>query len=218
MSRWRPWQEIPALLIAALACAWISNRFAGPTRRLSWIPERVVAVAPPAPAVAPARMSPPPATPTRPALDRVPAPKPKTEAKPPAAPAWDPAGLLARFPPLQGQAYVEITSEETRWLHLHGAAFVDARRSDVYAEGHIPGALSLPVWEDGLADRIAKLRATTMGTDLPLVAYCSGGDCEDSKLLAQKLWVAGYRNLRIYAGGFPDWTAQGWPVAKGAAP
>jgi rhodanese-related sulfurtransferase len=215
MTRWRPWLEIPGLLLAALACAWISNRFAGPTRRLSWLPERVAAVAPArppsaAPVVAPA--------PAHPALVPASRPKPRPEAPPAPPPAWDPAGLLARFPPLQGQAYAEISSDEARWLHGHGALFADARRTNAYGEGHIPGALSLPVWEDGLPQRIAALGAKAMGTDLPLVVYCAGGECEDSKLLAQKLWLAGYRNLRVYTGGFPEWASRGWPVRKGATP
>ena len=224
MTRWRPWIEIPALVAGALVCAWISNRFAGPTRRLSWVTEAPATVvsAPiaPAPAIATVAASPaaPMPSPSLKAAPRATA-KPSTPApKVEMVPAWDPAGLLARFPPLQGQPYAEISSEDARWLHEHGAAFADARRSDAYAEGHISGAFGLPVWEDGLAEKIAKLGAATMGTDLPLVVYCAGGDCEDSKLLAQKLWVAGYRNLRIYSGGFPDWASRGWTVTKGGTP
>jgi len=136
-------------------------------------------------------------------------------AKAPEPADWDPAALLARFPPLQGQAYADISGDETRWLQLHGALILDARRSDVYAAGHLPGALSLPVWEDGLAAKVAALKADPL---LPVVVYCAGGDCEDSHLLAQKLWLAGYRNLRIYAGGFPDWETRGWPTHHGEAP
>lgn len=221
MRRWRPWLDIPGFLLAAFACAWISNRFAGPTRRLAWIQETPAPV-PPAPAITPA----PSVAPKPPALKQ-PSPKPVVahEAKHDAkkepkvtAPAWDPAALLARFPPLQGQVYAEIGSDDARWLQTHGAVFADARRSDVYAEGHIAGALSLPVWEDGLAAKITALGKAAMGPDLPLVVYCAGGECEDSHLLAQKLWMAGYRNLRVYTGGYPDWTAQGWPTTKGARP
>lgn len=212
MTRGRPWLEVPGLLLAALTCAWMSNRVAGPTRRLSWFPERVAVAAPPAAAPVPAPVAKP--APPHPAGH---ATVPKAEAQP-AVPAWDPAGLLARFPPLQGQAYAEISGDDARWLQAHGALFADARRTEVYAEGHIPGALSLPVWEDGLPRRIAELGAKAMGTDLPLVVYCAGGECEDSKLLAQKLWLAGYRNLRVYEGGFPEWAARGWPVTKGATP
>ena len=205
---WRPALEVPAFLAAAFLCAWISNLVAGPTRRLSWLPERAVpAVAMPAPV-------PPPVT--APKAEAPPAQSRKKALVAKAEPAdWDPASLLARFPPLQGQAYADISGDEARWLQLHGALTLDARRSDVYAAGHLPGARSLPVWEDGLAAKIASLKGDPL---LPITVYCAGGDCEDSRLLAQKLWLAGYHNLRIYSGGFPDWEARGWPTHRGEAP
>ena len=209
---WRPALEVPAFLATALLAAWISNRAAGPARRLSWLPERVVPAITPAPAPA---LQPP--TPI--ALPKVEAPAAKPHPHAPPAKAesadWDPAALLARFPPLQGRVSTDISSDEARWLQLHGALTLDARRSDVYAAGHLPGARSLPVWEDGLAAKIAALKADPL---LPVAIYCAGGDCEDSHLLAQKLWLAGYRNLRIYAGGFPDWEARGWPTHRGEQP
>jgi len=111
-----------------------------------------------------------------------------------------------------------VSSEEARWLHAHGALFLDARRTVAYALGHIPGARSLPVWEDGVAEKVAALEVSGADPELPVVLYCAGGGCEDSHLLAQKLWLAGFKNLRIYAGGFPEWEAKGWPVAKGDRP
>lgn len=219
MKGWKPLIEGPAFVLAALLCAWISNAVAGPTRRLSWQSETPAPVGLPLPPAAP----PPPAS-NFPASVSKPSQKPEKrpspaplKAAPPkaeAAPDWDPAALLARFPPLHGQAYAEIPREDARWLQLHGALILDARRTTTFEEGHLPHAKSLSVWEDGLAAKIAALKGDPT---LPTVVYCAGGDCQDSHLLAQKLWLAGYRNLRIYTGGYPDWVAQGWPVAKGAA-
>jgi rhodanese-related sulfurtransferase len=210
---WRPALDIPAFLAAAVLCAWISNRAAGPTRRLSWLPSR--------PAFAEAIPRPPAATlpPVTPPAPRVPDPKPAAATKPKtASPDWDPATLLARYPPLQGQVYAEVDGDAARWLQLHGALLLDARRTDVYALGHLPGARCLPVWEDGLAEKIAALQAAKADPILPTLVYCAGGDCEDSHLLAQKLWMAGFRNLRVYTGGYPDWAGHGWPTAKGMTP
>ena len=207
---WRPALEVPAFLAAALLCAWISNHAAGPSRRLSWLPERLVPIAAPAPALqASAPIAPPKAE--APAVKPHPhAPPAKTESA-----DWDPAALLARFSPPQGQVSADISGDEARWLQLHGALILDARRTDFYAAGHLPGAKSLSVWEDGLSEKIAALKGDPT---LPTVVYCAGGDCQDSHLLAQKLWLAGYRNLRSYAGGFPDWEARGWPVHRGETP
>ncbi len=204
--------EALALLVLAPLCALLSNALAGPARRLAWWPREAVApvlLPPPRPAPLPA------ATPTKPE-----SPAPPRKVKPPPAPGGSESGnpLLERFPPLREAVEAELASEEARWLQLHGALILDARRSADFARGHLPGARSLPVWEDGLEDRVARLEAFTANLKLPVVVYCSGGDCEDSHLLARRLWMAGFRNLRIYTGGFPDWEARGWPVLRGEQP
>lgn len=200
--------EAAALVLLALACAWVANAMAGPTRHLSWFPREVRALptTPPVPTLEP-RMVP------------VPDP-PKVQPKRPVpTPKADPAAeLLARFPPLLDAPQAEISPADARWLHDRGALFLDARRSALHAQGHIAGAKVISVWEDGVADKIERLSMFTKDLKAPLVIYCSGGDCHDSHLLAEKLWLAGFRNLRIYTGGFPDWEARGWPVAKGDAP
>ena len=49
----------------------------------------------------------------------------------------------------------------------------------------------------------------------PVVVYCSGGDCEDSHMLAQKLYFVGFDNVLVYKDGFPDWQKRGLPVTNG---
>lgn len=223
---WRPALEVPALIAAALLCAWLSNAVAGPTRHLAWRLERIAPMAVVAPAPAPVPMPvptpmalpPAPAKPSAALRPHPPGDAPAVKAPAPETMRWDPAALLARFPPLQGEVSADIGGEETRWLQVHGAVILDARRSEVYAAGHLPGARNLPVWEDGLAAKIAALGGAQADPLLPTVVYCAGGGCEDSHLLAQKLWLAGYRNLRIYAGGFPDWEGRGWPLHRGEQP
>ncbi len=122
------------------------------------------------------------------------------------------------FPPHPEKPYLEISPEQAKLLFDRGVLFLDARRSSVYREGHIRGARSLSVWE---ADLDGKLLALSQeGRDLasPLVAYCSGGDCEDSHQLAERLWSIGFNDVLVYRDGFPDWEKRGWPVEKGVAP
>lgn len=125
--------------------------------------------------------------------------------------------LLGRFPPLQGQAWTEVDGEAALWLHAQGALFLDARRSEAFRAGHIPGARSLPAWEANLAERIQRLAMLAPDPRLPVVIYCSGGDCQDSHLVAEALRPAGFVNLRIYREGYPEWVTRGGKVAvKGA--
>jgi rhodanese-related sulfurtransferase len=87
--------------------------------------------------------------------------------------------------------------------------FVDARSSDNYEDGHIPGAISLPV---GQFDEQIESLLNRYSSDQPIVTYCSGRTCEDSHDLAQFLSDAGFTNVRIFIDGFPGWEAKGYPI------
>jgi rhodanese-related sulfurtransferase len=102
-----------------------------------------------------------------------------------------------------------ITLHETRH-----ATFLDARSADEYAAGHIAGSRSLPYYE------MDKLQATALEglpLDAPLVIYCEGVGCELSFFLGRELKAQGYSNLKIFYGGYPEWSNAGLPIAKGAS-
>jgi rhodanese-related sulfurtransferase len=105
---------------------------------------------------------------------------------------------------------VPVLLDEVRQLTASGALLVDARNPELYAMGHIEGAVSLPIVEidDALAgflDRVAK--------DRSIITYCSGFGCPDSFDLGIRLIEAGYRDVRVFEGGFPEWRDAGLPVA-----
>jgi rhodanese-related sulfurtransferase len=89
------------------------------------------------------------------------------------------------------------------------ATFVDAREAADYAKGHIPGALNIT--PDGYKSGKEKLPVPKGSL---VVVYCDGGDCELSHDLAALLAKAGFKKLRIYAGGWSEWDALGQPVEK----
>ena len=88
----------------------------------------------------------------------------------------------------------------------------------MYADGHISGARSLPVWESDIGDRVKGLYEEGLDQNAPIVIYCSGGDCEDSHMLAEKLYMVGFNALFVYKDGFPGWQKRGLPVTKGGKP
>ena len=240
--------EAGTLTALSIACALVSNAFAGRERKLSIpgdypnatkvtaraeIPAPLTVEAPAADPVAP-----PPGGPAAPAATPLPGGPSSPAAKDPVArPVAPPAGpapgapgtaqaatvpapaseLLARFPP-HGQPFVEITGEAAAWLHARGVLFLDARRTREYADGHVAGARSFPVWEsETVRERVEALVAEGRDGSLPVVLYCSGGDCEDSHMLAQALFGAGFENLLVYRDGFPDWLKRGGAVRTGGA-
>lgn len=101
---------------------------------------------------------------------------------------------------------------EVRDLAGSGAVLVDARDGVPYAEGHLPGALSLPLGE--VEARLAGFRQQA-GVEKTLVVYCNGYGCPDSFDLGVRLLKEGYRDVRVFEGGFPEWRDAGLPVAKG---
>lgn len=165
------------------------------------------------------------ATPTQPAptatATTVPSgtsPVPAASATHPAPQAKLPAGSPAPsaprkiFAPHPDKPSVDISSEDAMQLWHEKAIFIDARRTDVYAAGHIAGARSMPVWEADINDRVRAFFDEVPDQQRPIVIYCSGGNCEDSHMLAEKLWGIGYENLLVYKDGFPAWQKMGGKV------
>jgi rhodanese-related sulfurtransferase len=87
--------------------------------------------------------------------------------------------------------------------------FVDARSRADYEEGHVKGAISLPVGEFDL--HIEKL-LRQVSPETALVTYCSGRTCEDSHRLAQLLLDSGYQKINVMIDGYPDWKAERYPI------
>lgn len=89
------------------------------------------------------------------------------------------------------------------------ALIVDARSPELFALGHIEGAVSLPMVEieselPGFIERIAR--------DRPVITYCSGFGCPDSFDLAVRLLAEGYLDVRVFEGGYPEWRDAGLPI------
>lgn len=213
----RPIVQAAGLGLGALALALLANAVAPSERRIPWrgfhTPPQ--ALTPPPPTASPS--SPVPAPPP---VSFLVSPKaPPADPKPADAPVPSPEALKARFPMDPAQPIRELTDAEAWEAWRLGALFLDARRSAEYRAGHIAGARSLPLWEDGLEQRLTDLRDFHVEDPRQvLILYCSGGSCTDSHDLAQRLFALGLPNLRIYRGGYPAWVQQGRPIRRGDRP
>src|SRR5580704_2176005 len=96
------------------------------------------------------------------------------------------------------------------------ALILDARPSVFFENGHVPGALNLA--RDDFAHDYRRLTGVLQANhDKPIIVYCSGGECHDSRLVANALLSLGFSNVTVFTGGWDAWSAAGLPVAKGAA-
>lgn len=73
-----------------------------------------------------------------------------------------------------------------------------------YDKGHIPGAVSIP---DSQFDKMKHLLPKDKST--LLIFYCGGTKCKLSHKSAGKAEKLGYKNIKVYANGYPDWVKNG---------
>lgn len=96
-------------------------------------------------------------------------------------------------------AYAKITADEAQAMMDAGSpTIVDVRTAQEYAEGHVPGAINIPVENIG-SDKPAELA----DTDADLIVYCRTG--VRSKQASDKLVELGYQHVNDM-GGIVDWT------------
>lgn len=95
------------------------------------------------------------------------------------------------------------------------ALILDARPSLFFEQGHVPGALNLA--RDDFARDYRELAGVLQAAhDKPIIVYCSGGECHDSRLVANALLSLGFGNVSVFTGGWDAWSAAGMPAAKGS--
>lgn len=91
------------------------------------------------------------------------------------------------------------------------ALFIDSRSREIFRSGHVLGAMNIPLEENKNGLRIP-LSASYHKT---LVVYCEGGECEASVGLAKILHDNGFRDIRVFSGGWREWMNAGLPRAEG---
>lgn len=100
--------------------------------------------------------------------------------------------------------------EDVRQALAGGGVIVDARDTELYVAGHIEGAVSLPLAE---FERLLPAFRDSVPKERAVIVYCSGFGCPDSFDLGVLLIGAGYPDVRVFEGGFPEWRDAGLPVA-----
>ena len=92
------------------------------------------------------------------------------------------------------------TVEKLREAIDAGAVLVDVREENEYADGHIAGAIDIPIRT--LAQTLDKVPA-----DQPVVVYCASGF--RAALSTAALHIMGYSNVRVFPPSYPAWEAAG---------
>ena len=107
----------------------------------------------------------------------------------------------------------EIDLEATQAMLEAGAILVDVRPDTDFANGHIPGSVSLSVPVALSSDSLEEVARP----DDPVIFSCFGKHCPYAAYAAAKARLWGYKRVYRFAGGFPAWQAEGRPVAVGSS-
>jgi len=112
-----------------------------------------------------------------------------------------------------------VAADKAKQLMDGGAAMIDSRVANEYAEGHIKGAHSVPYKEKSA--KTADYDASQDSFDLAklpadkgagIIFACNGPECWKSYKAAHAAVKAGYKKVYWFRGGFPEWKAKGYPV------
>ncbi|MBS1516973.1 MAG: hypothetical protein JSS91_02700 [Bacteroidetes bacterium] len=108
-----------------------------------------------------------------------------------------------------------IPVETAKKLFDEKVIFIDGREPNEFNEGHIQGAINIPYKEFFALSAEEKLKMMgNIDKEATIVSYCGGGECEISIDNAYEMAKIGYNDLKIYLGGYLEWTAKGYPVTK----
>lgn len=84
---------------------------------------------------------------------------------------------------------------------------LDVRTPTLYAAGHVPGALNMPV------RTISAQRLAEYPTDTLFVVYCAGPHCNGANKAAVKLALLG-RPVKEMIGGLTGWIDEGFGLER----
>ncbi|HUN58954.1 MAG TPA: rhodanese-like domain-containing protein [Candidatus Binataceae bacterium] len=119
---------------------------------------------------------------------------------------------LVNGPPLDSFPVDTISLDQFRAdVDDKTVTILDARASTYFDQGHVPRAINLSRQDFG-SDYVRLQPILDPLKDKPIVVYCAGGACHDSKMVAQALTALGFSQVQIYSGGWDGWTAAGLPV------
>lgn len=109
-----------------------------------------------------------------------------------------------------------VTKDEVAAAIDAGVPIIDARTAEKYRQGHIPFAHNLPSHE--APERLAEVFQWAPRTEDLIIVYCGGVECDDSVPVRNLLIESGFTNVKLYLGGWQEWTGANMPVEVPAEP
>jgi rhodanese-related sulfurtransferase len=157
----------------------------------------------PAPAAVLAQDTPTPVPPTE-----VPAPTEAPVVVAPAAEAFDLAAVVGDFAANIPDGWMNTGKvDDVKAAIDAGAYVIDVREASEFEQGHIPGAVNIPI-------RTLAQNLDQVPTDQPVLVYCASG--HRAGMATAALRELGYDNVKAFSGGWKAWSEAGGEVSTEA--
>ncbi len=101
----------------------------------------------------------------------------------------------------------DVSIDDFAAAQAKGAVIVDVRTDDEWSQGHVPGAIHVPVDQVDPGNNTIK----TLNKDAPIYFICAAGG--RSARAADRMAAAGYHALNVL-GGTNAWVEKGLPLEK----
>ena len=124
-----------------------------------------------------------------------------------AVPAADPADAAAHFGGLLAFEADCWDVHEASGLPDPGFVLLDVRSPEAYAEGHVPGAVSLP------HRRLVERNLEQYDPETLFVVYCNGPHCNGADKAALRLARRGRPGKKMI-GGVEGWRDEGFDLTR----
>jgi rhodanese-related sulfurtransferase len=127
------------------------------------------------------------------------------------------AAIPAAHPTEAVRHFSDLLRHETDCWDVHASesrrdyVLLDVRSPELFAEGHVPGAVNLP------HGRIIERNIAGYPADTLFVVYCAGPHCNGADRGALALAELG-RNVKKMIGGVTGWLDEGFELATSEVP
>ena len=116
---------------------------------------------------------------------------------------------------LSSEEYPSITfislGEAEELFARKEAVFIDSRSRKKFLSGHILGAMNFPYEEvkENIPSDFSSFKFEQI-----LVVYCDGDECQSSVELAKSLHKQGFKNIKVFFGGWREWVELRLPASS----
>jgi len=109
----------------------------------------------------------------------------------------------------QRQPALIDVAQASKTLESTDVVYIDARPGEIYAQEHIPPALSWPAGTKPTGEVLEAMRNASK-----VIVYCDGPNCKAAELVANDALFMHFDEVYLMRAGMEGWREKGLPVVR----